>query len=159
MLARLATVASGPIVTGSSVIMSLAVGRGRPPQALLEVLHRLEEHDPAEQLDEVRQVQIVLLPGHDEVVLGDDPDAAAAVVDDRHAAQLVVAQDADDLLDRRVGATVSGAASMMSRTRWPRRLQLSAAITSEAMMAPGPRFLAAPSAGEQVGGTRLPQPR
>src|SRR3712207_8279964 len=49
----------------------------------LEALHRLEEHQPAEQLHVVRQVQGGVLAGEHEVVLRDDADAAAALVDHR----------------------------------------------------------------------------
>ena len=53
------TVASGSIVIGSSVITSLAIGADRLAQPLLELLRRLQEHDPAEQLDVVREVQVL----------------------------------------------------------------------------------------------------
>ena len=46
-------------------------------------LERLEEDEAAEELEVVRQVQVGVLAGHDQVGLGDDPDAAPAGVDDR----------------------------------------------------------------------------
>src|SRR4051812_37043918 len=70
--------------------------RQRLAQALLEVARRLEEDDAAEQLDVVREVQVALLVGDDEVGLRDDPDAAPALVDDRHARQFVPAQELHD---------------------------------------------------------------
>ena len=81
--------------------------RGRLAQAVLEVAQRLEEHEAAEQLEVVRQVQVGVLAGHDQVGLGDDADAAPARVDHRHAGQLVLAQDAQHGLDRVLGVAPS----------------------------------------------------
>ena len=67
---------------------------GRLAQPLLEVPERLEEDDAAEQLEVVRQVQVGVLAGEHEVGLGDDPDAAPALVHHGHARQLVLAQHA-----------------------------------------------------------------
>ena len=55
------TPASGRIVIGSSVIMSRALRAERLAHALLEALQRLEEDDAAQQLDDVREVQVGLL--------------------------------------------------------------------------------------------------
>ena len=99
--------ASASTVTGSWLIMSLDVGGDRLAQALLEVAERLEEDDAAEQADHVRQVQVALLVGDDEVALGDHADAAPAVVDDRDAGEVVLAQQVDDALDGVVRARPS----------------------------------------------------
>src|SRR5215210_2043411 len=76
------------------------VGGERLPQAPLEAAERLEEHCPAEQVDVVRNVQVAVLVGEDEVGLGDDPDHGAVGLHDRNAGQLVLAQRRDDVLHR-----------------------------------------------------------
>jgi hypothetical protein len=77
------------------------LGRGgeRLAGALLEVRPALEEHDAAEQLEVVRQVEVLTLVGQHEVGLGDDPDAAPALVDHGNAAEVVLVHHAQDQLD------------------------------------------------------------
>jgi hypothetical protein len=70
----------------------------RLAQPLLEAAKRLEEDRPTEEIDVVRDVEIALVVGQHEIGLGDDPYAAAVGVDHRHAGQLVLAQQAHDLL-------------------------------------------------------------
>ena len=118
------TSASASTVTGSSVIMSATLEAHRLAQALLEAPQRLEEDDAAEQLDVVREVQVALLVGDDEVGLGDDADAAPALVDDRHARQVVGLQRPHDSSIERPGHR-TGSASMISAT-----VAISAAIRS-----------------------------
>ena len=95
--------------------MSAALEANALRSRSLEAPQRLEEHRASEQVHVVRDVEVPLVVGQHQVRLGDDADAGAGVVHHRQAGQLVVAQEPDHVLDRRVGPTVAGSASMISR--------------------------------------------
>ena len=74
-------------------------GGGGLVQAVLEPPERLEEDDAPEELDVVRDVEVALVVGEDQVRFRDDSLQLPVTVDDGHARELVLAERLHDLLD------------------------------------------------------------
>ena len=105
------------MVIGSSVMRSATVDGGRLAQALLEVPQRLEEHHAAEQLDVVREVEVA--PSSSAMTR-----SSSVTIPTQRPPSLTTGRPGSSCSRMREttvstpssGVTVTGSASMMSRT-------------------------------------------